>query len=149
MSVVPLRKAVEAVAEIPAAEASPRAEARGRAKSVTRLPSELPGLPFPWGAPGDAVSRAGGAATGAGKRVAAVLSRPVIHLPAPAVSAVWAHHRAAASHWETWLVRWPRYAWGVLHTGVTAVVYGVLWATTSPAGFVVLVALAFACRAGL
>ena len=146
MSVVPLRKAVEAVEAGSPDAADHRAAARRRASIVTELPSPEPeGSPaFP--AAGHALSRAGEVAATASSRFADLAARPLIHLHPPAVSAVWARHHEAASHWDAALVRVPRLAWGVMHTGVTGVIYGLLWATSSPAGFVVLVVLTVACR---
>ena len=148
MSVIPLRKAEEAVAEVVAAAESQRGEARGRADSVTQVLAEPDGLPFAGGALGNGLSRAGETAASAGKRTAEILGRPVIHLAAPAVSAVWAQHKAAASHWNVPLVSWVRlWLWGAPHTGVTGAAYGLLWVTASPAGAGALWFSYWACHA--
>lgn len=146
MSVVPLRKEDEAVPVASPHPVAHRAEARGRASSVPELPFAGPEGSSRLPDAGHALSRAAGVASAAGMRFAEVTSRPLIHLPAPAISAVWLKHQEAASHWEAALVRVPRRLWGVMHTGVTGAVYGLLWATSTPAGFVVLVVLLVACR---
>jgi len=62
----------------------------------------------------------------------------------PDVFALWRQHREAAAHWNAALVRYPRLAYGLGHTGAAVSAYWLLWATFSPAGLVIVIALTWA-----
>ena len=50
----------------------------------------------------------------------------------PALLLIWARHMTAAKAWDTWLPRWPRFAWGAVHAAIIApVLYFLVWATDS------------------
>jgi hypothetical protein len=50
----------------------------------------------------------------------------------PALLVVWARHEQAAKAWKTRFLRWPRWAWGVVHTWVICPVLRTLeWGTES------------------
>ena len=50
----------------------------------------------------------------------------------PALILIWERHCTAAKAWNTWMLRWPRYAWGAVHTCLIAPVgYFIIWATDS------------------
>lgn len=145
MNVVPIRRED---AEVPAdepVEGAHRAAARRRASSLAELPPGGTDQRVRVPPSGDAGSPGRGSAAAAGARLREVASRPLIHLPAPAMSALWARHQEAAWHWDAGVIRWPRQAWAVMHVAVTGLVYGLLWVTFSPAGFAALGVLVAAC----
>jgi hypothetical protein len=54
----------------------------------------------------------------------------------PDVFALWRQHREAAAHWNAPVIRIPRLAYGLVHTGAVTTGYWLFWATFSPAGLI-------------
>jgi hypothetical protein len=56
----------------------------------------------------------------------------LIDVGMPALLVVWARHEQAAKAWKTRWLRWPRWAWGVIHTWAVCPVLRTLeWGTES------------------
>lgn len=149
MSVIPLRKAEreeeEAVASPAAGDEPNRAEARGRASSIPKLPFAALPLPFRGAPDSDAPSPAAQAADVVRRRLAGLTSVPVIRRQPDHLERLWARHREAAQRHEGALLKDARYAWGVLHVAVWSACLVVLSVAFSPGGFVLAVAVAAAC----
>jgi hypothetical protein len=58
----------------------------------------------------------------------------LLHADAPSLHHTWARHAAAARRWQVPVLRYPRYAYGAVHTSGAAAAYSLLWALSSPAG---------------
>ena len=61
----------------------------------------------------------------------------------PALLLIWERHCTAAKAWDTWLLRYPRFAWGAVHaTMVAPLLYFLVWATDSgPKAFAALLVI--------
>lgn len=72
---------------------------------------------------------------------------PLHHDPPPNAAALWAQHQKAAGRIGTlWpIARYPRLAYGLVHTTAATAIYWLLWATFSPIGLIVTVAVTWAC----
>ena len=58
---------------------------------------------------------------------------------------MWGGHQQAAAHYNAWLAKWPRYAWGAFHTALTAVLYALVWVAESPPRLAVAVGVVLGC----
>lgn len=77
---------------------------------------------------------------------AAFTGGSLLHAQPPSLAQTWARHRKCAGHYQLWPpVRWGRYAWGVVHVALTAVLDAVKWVTDSPPRLLVAAALVAAC----
>lgn len=114
------------------------AETRRRAKSI---PTALPLKPVT--APGDdSPSPADQARLWLLPRLTAIATGDnPLGIQPPDVFALWRKHREAAAHWNAPVIRYPRLAYGLVHTTAAVSAYWLLWATFSPAGLVITAAL--------
>lgn len=144
MTVTPLRdRARESAAEVavePPGEAH-RGEARRRASSLTTLP-------FHTGVRAredDAQSRAAKLAGVLAATLTARSDTAPHHWQPRTVAVVWQDHKAAATAHDLAAVKAARYLFGVLHTVLTALAYGLVVVTSTPAALAGVTALALAC----
>lgn len=130
------------------AEMANRAEARGRASIIAKLPS----APLEGSPEGSPVAHSPSPAVGfivlasarfealcAGSLLDALRTLPLL------LAGTWECHRGAAQRWDAGVIRWPRHAWGVMHTAAAGTAYLLVAVAFSPAGFAVAVALSVAC----
>jgi hypothetical protein len=119
--------------DLPSAE-STRRDAPRRADSLPPRPVEV--------TQGDSAARVQFAQAFASKVLAGdslLYARPV------SLADMWAGHQQAAGHYNGWLMRWPRYAWGAFHTALTAVLYALVWVAESPPRLGVAVGVVLGC----
>jgi hypothetical protein len=63
---------------------------------------------------------------------AALTGGSLIHAKPPSLHETWTRHTESATHFQGWILRWPRYAWGVIHIALKAVLHALEWVTESP-----------------
>jgi hypothetical protein len=47
------------------------------------------------------------------------------------LSQAWGLHSHSARYFEAGMLRWPRHVWGVVHVPITALIYLLVWATST------------------
>lgn len=119
--------------ELPSADASRRG-AQARVDTLPPLPSKV--------TQGDSAAKVKFAQAFASRVLAGdslLYARPV------SLADMWAGHQQAAGHYNALLAKWPRYAWGALHTALTAVLYVLVWVAESPPRLAVAAAVVAGC----
>lgn len=123
--------------ELPVAEGN--AECAQRVRSVTNA-AETATLPGVSDTQSDRADRWRETAARAEAWLRAVIAGgSLLHAKPPSLAEIREKHSRSASRFDAHVLRVPRHAWGWLHLTWAALAYGLLWATTSPAGFVVTV----------
>lgn len=127
--------------ETPEPSSQAQADARARESSVTGGPD------FPAEGSPESVTESSRWARLAGfpekaqaKLTAVATGASPWRTPPLALDKLHEHHRVSATHFADGLwpwLRWPRHAWGGLHIVLAMLLYALIWAWRSPAGFAV------------
>lgn len=78
-------------------------------------------------------------------RLASVAGASLLHARPPSLHSAWQAHRDAAARWDAAAIRYPRYAFGIVHVAVKGAADLILVVSASPAGLVLAAILVAAC----
>lgn len=76
---------------------------------------------------------------------AALTGGSLLHAQPPSLAQAWVRHRQSAQHYQGWILRLPRYAWGCLHVALMAALYALSWVFDSPVKLIAAAGLLAAC----